>query len=104
MYLCQWSLDIKFGKQKQALNVIKAWGEEKMKSSGFAKAKNCRVYAGHVGESAAHIVDEYVFESLKDFEDALGGMSQSQFKSFAEELAKYIIDGSQKWTIHRIVV
>ncbi len=58
MFLCQWSLDIKFGRQADALNIIKEWGEEKMRSSGFKKATGCRVYTGYIGKSAAHIVDE----------------------------------------------
>jgi len=64
MFLCQWSLDIVFGKQKQALDIIKQWGAEKMKLSYFNRSANNRVFVGFIGDSAAHIVDEYVFENL----------------------------------------
>lgn len=103
MFLCQWSLDIVFGKQGEALKIIKAWGAEKMKSSGFAKSTNNRVYTGYIGETAAHIVDEYVFISLNDFEKAIADMSQPQFKPFAEQISSIIIPGSQKWQIYKIV-
>ena len=75
MFLCQWSLDIVFGKQKQALEVIKEWGAEKMRSSNFKISTGGRVYTGYVGVSGAHIVDEYVFEHLDDFEKAIADMS-----------------------------
>ena len=65
MLLCQWSLDIVFGKQSEALKIIKAWGAEKMKSSEFSKSVQNRVYTGFIGESAAHVVDEYVFSSCE---------------------------------------
>lgn len=80
MYLCQWSFDIVFGKQSEVMKIIREWGAEKMKSSAFSRSTGCRVYCGYAGRSASHIVDEYVFESLGDFEEALAGMSQPQFK------------------------
>ena len=102
MFLCQWSLDIQYGKQKQALDIIKAWGEEKMRSSGFKKSKSGRVYVGFIGESAAHVVDEYVFDSLDEFEKALADMGQPQFQQHSKALAECIIPGSQKWKIFKI--
>ena len=103
MFLCQWSLDIQFGKQKDALDVIKAWGADKMKLSGFSKSTGGRVYTGFIGESAAHIVDEYIFDSLDDFEKALGDMGKPEFQAHAKALAPFIIPGTQKWNIYKIV-
>ena len=103
MFLCQWSLDVKFGKQSEALRIINDWGAEKMRSSNFKKATGCRVYTGYIGESAAHIVDEYIFEYLDDFEKALSDMSQQQFKVFAEQMSDVIIPGTQKWQIFKII-
>ena len=103
MFLCQWSLDIIFGKQRQALDIIKEWGAEKMRSSNFRKSTENRVYSGYVGDSAAHIVDEYVFESLDDFQKALADMGKQEFKKFAESIAPYIVSGTQNWKVHRII-
>lgn len=103
MFLCQWSLDAQFGKQGEALKIIKEWGGEKMISSGFSKSTFNRVYTGFIGISAAHIIDEYVFESLEDFEKAIADMAQPQFKKFAEQMSSVIIPGSQKWEIFKIV-
>ena len=58
---------------------------------------------GFIGESAAHVIDEYVFESLDDFEKALAGMSQPQFKQYSDALAPFIVPASQKWTIYKTV-
>jgi hypothetical protein len=102
MFNCVWSLTIVFGKQKEALDIIKAWGAEKFKSSHFKVSTN-RLCVGHVGESPSHILDEYVFESLADFEKAINDMRLPQFKSFSEALAPFVVPGSQKWTIYKIV-
>ncbi len=102
MYSCQWNLKIVFGKQKQALDIMKEWGAEKFRSSNFKVSTN-RVFTGFVGESASHVVDEYIFENLADFEKALADMSQPQFKPFAEAIAPYVVPGSQEWKIYRIL-
>jgi hypothetical protein len=102
MFNCVWSLTIVFGKQKEALDIIKAWGAEKFKSSHFKVSTN-RLCVGHVGESPSHILDEYVFASLADFEKAINDMRLPQFKSFSEALAPFVVPGSQKWTIYKIV-
>ncbi len=103
MFLCQWSLDIIFGKQGEALKIIGEWGAQKMKSSQFSRSTNNRVYVGYVGESAAHIVDEYVFESLEDFQLALADMGKPEFKKFAEAIAPLLVPATQKWNIYRII-
>lgn len=103
MFLCQWSFDIAFGKQSEVMKIIKEWGAEKKRSSGFSKSTGGRVYCGYSGKSASHIVDEYVFGSLADFEEALAGMAQPQFKKFAEQISPLIVAGSQKWEIYRIL-
>jgi hypothetical protein len=103
MFVCQWHLDTPFGKQGQALTVMKAWGKEKFASSEFRRARSSRIIVGHVGCSPSHIVDEYVFDLLADFEAALQGMSQPQFKVHSEALAPFIVPASQRWEVFRVV-
>lgn len=103
MFVCQWHLDVPFGKQGQALAIMKAWNEEKFASSEFRRARSSRVLVGHVGTSASHIVEEYLFETLADFEVALQGMAQPQFRPHAEALAPFVVPGSQRWDVLRVV-
>ena len=71
MIICQWHLDIAYGKQAEAVKVMRAWGAEKFSSSEFRRARGARLLAGFVGPSASHLVDEYTFDSLADYEAAL---------------------------------
>ena len=103
MYICQWHLDILYGKQGEALKVMRAWGEQKFKSSEFKRAKSARLLAGFVGPSASHIIDEYEFENISDFELALSSMKQPEFKAHSEALAPFIVPGSQHWEILRVL-
>lgn len=103
MYVCQWHLDVPFGKQGEALAVIRDWGRDKVAFSGFKKATGLRVMVGHIGESASHIIDEYCFETMADFEAALAEMRAERFRKHAERLAPLVVPGSQRWTILRVV-
>ena len=103
MLVCQWHLDVPYGKQSEALRAIAAWGKEKFASSGFSKAKGGRVMVGAIGASAAHIVDEYLFESLADFEAALKDMNAERFRKLSDQLAPYVVAGSQKWVVWRVI-
>ncbi|MDQ3020988.1 MAG: hypothetical protein M3R36_10510 [Bacteroidota bacterium] len=101
-FICQWSLEILFGKQKEALDIMKKWREEKFKSSHF-KVSQARMMSGYIGKSASFIIDEYIFGSLDDFEKALADMSQPQFRPYSNALATLVVPGSQKWTIYQII-
>ena len=103
MYVCQWHLQVPFGKQGEALKVIREWGREKFAASEFRRAKGARVIVGHIGASASAIVDEYLFESLADFERALDGMQDERFRKHAQALAPCVVPGSQHWKIFRVV-
>jgi hypothetical protein len=102
MFLCQWSLEIVFGKQKEALDIIREWGAEKFRSSHFSKSKN-KVYVGHIGASPSLVIDEYIFEDLQDFLKGLAEMGQPQFRKYSEAIAPLIVPGTQQWKVFRVV-
>jgi hypothetical protein len=103
MLICQWHLDIVYGKQGEAVQIMRAWGAEKFASSDFRLAHGSRLSAGLVGASASHLVDEYWFDSLADFELALAGMAAPQFRKHSDALAPYIVPGSQHWVVYRVL-
>ena len=103
MLVCQWHLDIVYGKQADALRVMRAWGAEKFASSEFRRARGARLLAGFVGVSASHIIDEYLFDSLADFEAALAGMAAPQFRAHSDALAPFIVPASQHWVVYRVL-
>jgi hypothetical protein len=103
MLICEWHLDIVYGKQAEAVKIMRAWGAEKFASSEFRLARGSRLSAGLIGASASHLVDEYWFESLADFETALEGMAAPQFRKHSDALAPLIVAGSQHWVVYRVL-
>jgi hypothetical protein len=103
MIVCQWHLDVPYGRQGEALAVIRAWGAEKFAGSEFRRARRARLLCGMLGPSASHIVDEYEFDSLADFEVALAGMSAPRFRRHSDALAPFVVPGSQHWVVYRVL-
>jgi hypothetical protein len=103
MLICQWHLDIVYGKQAEAVQIMRAWGADKFAGSEFRLARGARLLAGFVGPSASHLVDEYSFESLADFETALASMATPQFRRHSDALAPYVVPGSQHWVVYRVL-
>lgn len=101
-FVCQWTLEIVYGKKSEAISILKKWGEEKFRSSNFKISQN-RLMSGFVGASPSFIIDEYIFDSMTDFEKALGDMSQPQFIQYSDALAPLVVPGSQKWTVYKII-
>jgi hypothetical protein len=92
-----------YGKQAEAVKVMRAWGAEKFASSEFRRARGTRLLAGLIGASASHLIDEYWFDSMADFEAALAGMAAPQFRAHSDALAPYIVPGSQHWVVYRVL-
>jgi hypothetical protein len=102
MLACQWHFDIPFGKQKEVLDIMKRWDAEMEKDSSAPKTHGSRTMVGHIGVSPSHVVNEYVAESMADWEKFMGLVATGRYKGFAEEMAKYIVPGSQHWEILKI--
>ncbi len=102
-FVCQWTLSIAYGKQSEALSIMKKWGEEKFRSSHFKESQN-RLMTGYIGDSPSRIIDEYIFESMEDFEKAINDMSQPQFRQYSDALAPLVVPGSQKWVIYKTII
>ncbi len=81
---------------------MNAWKEEALPTV-FRKAKGARLLAGHVGVSASHLVAEYEFESLVDWEESIAGMGEPRFVKYAEALAPLVVAGSQRWEILKVL-
>ncbi len=102
MLACQWHFDIPFGTQKEALEILKQYGDAISQSSAM-KPVSERFMVGHIGPSPSHVVIESVVDSLEDWEKMMKDVGTGKYQEFATKLQKYIVPGSQRWEIYRIV-
>jgi hypothetical protein len=72
------------------------------KTPDVPKVQSQRVMVGHIGTSPSHIINEYQVASLTDWEAMMKVVATGRFHQYSEEMAKYIVPGSQHWQILRI--
>ncbi len=102
MYLCQWHIDVPFGKQQEALDIMAKWNKAMAEDRKDFPLVSARTLVGHMGVSASHIINEVVVKSLAEWEAGMNVVDTGRFKGFAEEIAKFIAPGSQHWLVYRI--
>lgn len=103
MFACQWHIDIPFGTQKQVLDTMRKWDEAMAKDPEAPKVKSQRVTVGHIGQSPSHVINEYLVDHVGDWEKFMAIVATGKYKGFSDDMAKYIVPGSQHWVILKIV-
>ena len=103
MFACQWHFDVPFGKQKDALAILKEWEPTMRKSPAYPKDRGARLMVGHIGASPSHIIAEHVFDSVADWEKMMHDVATGKYQSQSEKMAALIVPGSQHWEILKIV-
>ncbi len=101
MFAAQWHFDVPFGKQKEALDTMVAWTKDGL-ARGAKKPESIRYLVGHIGKSPSHIVCEYMYRELTDWESSHKAFTGAEFKPYQEKMANLIVPGSQHWTVWRV--
>lgn len=102
MYACQWHIDIPFGKQTEVLDILQRWEAEIQNDPEAPKGRGRRLMVGHVGASASHIIHEHLVDELHEWEQALKIVATGRYKKFSDQLAPFIVPGSQRWIVYRV--
>ena len=103
MFVCEWHIDIPFGRQAEVVDILTAWNSAKFEHTEFRRVRSHRLLVGHVGVSPSHVIDSYVFETLSDFEAATKSLSNPLLKPHSDAIAPLIVPGSQQWRVFRLV-
>jgi hypothetical protein len=103
MFICQWHIEVPFGKQGEATNILKEWASAMEGSGKFQGVLAHRVLVGHVGPSPSRVIAEWEFQSLSDWERAIEAVGEERFQEYSARIAPLIVPGSQHWEIWRPV-
>ena len=103
MFACQWHIDIPFGKQKDVLEIMNKWDAEMLNAPDVPKSKGQRRMVGHIGSSPSHIINEYLVASLSEWEAMMKSVATGRYHQYSEQIAPYIVPGSQHWIVYRVV-
>lgn len=103
MFIARWQVEARFGYKQPAIDSMKKWLEEVGSQIGW-KPDKVRLITGSIGANESTIETEIRVKSLKDLDDAWAKLAKlKDHKKWGREFEKYIVSGTARWTIYRVV-
>lgn len=103
MIVARWSIDARFGQKQIVIDSLKKWHKEIGVQIGWSEDK-VRILTGSVGALESTVQSEIVLKDLAELSaswDKLGAIEAH--KHWSRDLETYVISGTNRWEIFRIV-
>jgi hypothetical protein len=101
MLIARWQVDARFGVKQKAIEAISRWGREIAPQVGLSEG---RLMTGSIGALEATIEHNWPVESLAALESAWTKLGTVEaHKRWGEDLEPYVVSGTSRWTIWRVV-
>ena len=103
MYIVRWEFQIRFGHQKEVIQLLRQWEFDVGQRIGF-RASSLRLLQGAVGASRSSIELETHVDSLGDLESAWEDMAKNPAHADAmKSLERFVVGGSDTWTVRTVL-
>ena len=101
--VARWQFTAKFGRKKEALDLIKEWNSEIGSQTNIDMSKS-RIITGSVGTSEGLVENEMEIDDLKALDDFFAKIASIQMHSeWGPKMGEVIVSGSTRWEIFRVV-
>jgi hypothetical protein len=103
MMVARWSIVAKFGYKQDLLNLMEKWINEIGPQVGYTKDK-MRLLTGSVGAQESVIQTEHLVKDLAELNaswDKLGSIPAH--KQWSKDIEPYVVSGTNKWEIYRVI-
>jgi hypothetical protein len=103
MMIARWSIDAKFGYKPEAINLMTRWANEIAPQIGWTKEK-LRMYTGSIGALESTIQSEILIQDLSDLSQAWEKLATIEaHKKWGKELEAFVVSGTNRWEIFRVL-
>jgi hypothetical protein len=103
MFIARWQIEARFGYKDLALESMKRWLKDVGSKVGW-KPGSVRIITGSIGANESTIETEMKIKSLKELDEAWAKLSKLKtHRKWGKEFEKYVVSGTARWTIFRIV-
>ena len=103
MMIARWQFQAKFGYKSEAIKSLNKWFVKVGSKIGWSPDK-VRINTGSLGVSESLVEAEILIQDLNELNvswDKLAG--NKEHKKWGKEFEKYIVSGTTKWTVYRVV-
>lgn len=103
MFIARWQIDARFGHKELALESMKRWLKEVGSKAGW-KPGSVRIVTGSIGANESTIETEIKIKELRELDEAWNKLAKLKtHRKWGKEFEKYVVSGSARWQIFRIV-
>ena len=103
MMIARWHIDARFGYKQTVIDSLKTWGQEIGSQIGWTKDK-IRIASGSVGALESTIEVDLLVKDLSELNASWEKLASiPAHKEWSKEIEPYIVSGTPKWEIFRIV-
>ena len=103
MMVARWNIVAKFGYKQELLALMERWMVDVGAQVGFTKDK-LRLLTGSVGALESTIQTEHIVKDLAELNavwEKLGSIPAH--KQWSKDIEPYVVSGTNKWEIYRII-
>ena len=103
MIIARWNIDTRFGQKQTVVDSIKKWLKEIGVQIGWTEEK-VKVLTGSVGAPESSVQVEVLLKDLSELNaswDKLGTIEAH--KQWGKDLEPYVVSGTNRWEIFRVV-
>jgi hypothetical protein len=103
MMIARWHIDARFGHKQAVIDSLKTWNRDIAIQIGWTGDK-VRITTGSVGALESTVELDVLIRDLADLNDSWNKLgSISAHKEWSKQLEPYIVSGTPRWEIFRLV-
>jgi len=103
MMIARWSIDARFGYQSMVADMMQRWMQEIGSQIGWSPDK-ARLYTGSVGTHESMVQSEIQIRDLSELDAAWAKLATIEaHKRWGKEIEPYVVSGSPRWEILRVI-
>ncbi|OZG72371.1 hypothetical protein BTA51_16720 [Hahella sp. CCB-MM4] len=103
MMVARWSIDAKFGYKQKVIDLMQGWMRDIGPQAGLT-ADKLRLITGSVGALESTIQSEHIIEDLNELNEVWDKLAKiDAHKQWSQELEPYVVSGTNRWEIYRVI-
>ena len=103
MMIARWSIDARFGYKPQVIESMKKWANEIGTQVGWTPDK-MRLCTGSIGARESTVQSEITITDLTELDNAWAKLATiDAHKQWSKDLEPYVVSGSPRWEVFRVV-
>jgi hypothetical protein len=103
MIIARWHIDARFGHKQTVIDSLKTWSRDIGSQIGWTKDK-CRIASGSIGALESTVEVDVLAEDLTELDASWNKLgSIAAHKEWSKQIEPYIVSGTPRWEILRVV-